>query len=271
MSAIPRSIKKIIESISGRNIVRTGSLFLSMKKDRDLSECSHDLFKVLSVIELKTMLEKYEINLVLDVGANQGQFAAFLRNNVNYDKQIISFEPISSVFEELKENASVDPEWDVYNLALGSRDTKKKIYLSDNSLFSSFLISNNYCEQRFGQEATGNKQETVTIRRLDGLFNEIKVDLSKARIYLKMDTQGYDLEVFSGLGDKNKYISILQSELSVTPIYKGMPHLTESISCFEKAGFELAGLSPVNRDQLTLRIIEYDCMMVNTRFSNQSG
>ena len=189
------------------------------------------------------------------------------------DKKINSFEPIPSVFEELKRNSSADPGWDVYNLALGNRDGKEKINLPDNFLFSSFLSSNKYCEERFGRESVGVKQESVTIRRLEGLFNEIKIDLRTARIYLKMDTQGYDMEVFSGLGVKNKYISVLQSELSVTPIYKGMPHLTESISFFEAAGFELAGLYPVNRDQSTLRVIEYDCLMVNglLPISDQSG
>ncbi len=269
MSAVPRKIKTFIETISNREIFRTGSLFLSLKRDRELSEYSHDIFKVLSVIETRNILEKYEINVVLDVGANRGQYADFLRNNANYNKTIISFEPIPSVFEELKNNASSDPGWNVYNLALGNRDGKEKINLSDNSLFSSFLISNKYCEERFGSEAAGAKQEPVTIRRLEGLFNEIKIDPGTARIYLKMDTQGYDLEVFSGLGDKRKYISVLQSELSVTPIYEGMPHLTESISFFEAAGFELAGLFPVNRDQSTLQVIEYDCLMVNAHLPDQ--
>jgi hypothetical protein len=76
-----------------------------------------------------------------------------------------------------------------------------------------------------------------------------------------MDTQGYDLQVFAGVGDALRSVVALQSEISAVPIYQGMPHLTESIARFEAAGFGIAGLFPVSREK-SLRIIEYDCLMV---------
>lgn len=74
-----------------------------------------------------------------------------------------------------------------------------------------------------------------------------------------METQGYDMEVFKGLGNKLKYVIVLQSEVSLISIYEGMPHWTESISIYEKAGFGVVGMFPVNRD--SGRIIEYDCLL----------
>jgi hypothetical protein len=82
-----------------------------------------------------------------------------------------------------------------------------------------------------------------------------------------MDTQGYDLEVFTGLGNSYESIFALQSEMSVIPIYDDMPHLTESIKFYEKAGFEIAGTYPVCLEKSTLRIIEFDCFMVNSRIN----
>jgi hypothetical protein len=41
---------------------------------------------------LKQVLDKGEVNCVLDVGANRGQFASILRK-IGYGGQIISFEP----------------------------------------------------------------------------------------------------------------------------------------------------------------------------------
>jgi len=87
-------------------------------------------------------------------------------------------------------------------------------------------------------------------------------DAASRRICLKMDTQGYDLEVFRGLGACTADVHALQSELSVVPIYNGMPHWTESILEFEKAGFGVAGMFPVNRD--SLKVIEYDCLFVKS-------
>lgn len=75
-----------------------------------------------------------------------------------------------------------------------------------------------------------------------------------------MDTQGYDLEVFSGLGEKIRHVIAMQSEVSVIPIYKKMPAWIESISVFEKQGFQVVGLFPVTRDFLC--VIEYDCLLI---------
>jgi hypothetical protein len=60
----------------------------------------------------------------------------------------------------------------------------------------------------------------------------------------------------------------LQGEVSVMPIYKEMSPWTESINFFERAGYGITGLFPVNKD--SFRIIEYDCMMVS-RLENQSN
>ena len=63
----------------------------------------------------------------------------------------------------------------------------------------------------------------------------------------------------------------LQSEVSVVPVYHNMPHLTESISFYEKAGFEIAGLYPVTTESSTLRVIEFDCLMLNSSALKISG
>jgi hypothetical protein len=42
-----------------------------------------------------------------------------------------------------------------------------------------------------------------------------------------------------------------------------MPHGTESIDIYERAGLHVAGMFPVTRDA-TRRIIEYDCLLVRS-------
>ncbi len=284
-------LKKIIKTISGyelqgfgrgsyvlagenieTQVLHSETLLLMEKTDDEIKKTER-IYDYLRQVRLKTILEKYQINIVLDVGANQGQFAEDLRR-IDYEGRIISFEPISSVFELLKEVARNDPNWDVYQLALGRENGEQKIRVAAESVFTSFLKSNSWCEQEFGERALGSKEETVIVRRLDEVLNETVGNLDKARMYLKMDTQGYDLEVFKGLGSMYERIFALQSEMSVIPIYQGMPHLTDSISFIEKAGFEIAGMYPVSQEKSALRIIEFDCLMVNSRiqmeFSNAS-
>jgi FkbM family methyltransferase len=249
-----KTIKNIFETVTGYKVMGVGpNIFVVADKNR-IGEVwfSYD-------IQLKSILERYGVNLVLDVGANQGQFVKSLRNF--YKGKIISFEPAPNIFADLEKIAAADPHWDIYNLALGSRDTTQRFNISELSVFSSFLETNEYCQQRFGPHAKGAREEIVSVRRLDKLLEELLPNLDSTRIFLKMDTQGYDLEVFKGLGNKRKHVVALQTEVSVIPIYKEMPSWVESINFFERAEYGIIGLFPVNKD--SVRIIEYDCIMVS--------
>jgi hypothetical protein len=79
-----------------------------------------------------------------------------------------------------------------------------------------------------------------------------------------MDTQGWDLEVLAGAERTLDRVVALQSEVSVRPIYDGMPGLTESLQTFEERGFLLSGLFPVNVDR-DFAAVEFDCVAVRRR------
>ncbi|MBD2579878.1 FkbM family methyltransferase [Oscillatoria sp. FACHB-1406] len=281
MSKLKSFLKKVIKTISGYDIngcgrgsyglarknvemesLYPGSIILR-EKTEDEVQGTRGIYDYLRRLRLKTILEKYQIDVVLDVGANIGQFGRELRA-MGYEGKIISFEPISSAFEVLKQVSGSDPNWEIHKLALGRQNGEQKIHVASDSAFTSFLKSNAWCEKQFGESAVGSREETVTVRRLDEVLNEMVEKREQARMYLKMDTQGYDLEAIAGLEGQYDGIFGLQSEISVIPIYQGMPHLTESISFFEKAGFEIAGLYPVSQQSSTVQVIEFDCLMVKS-------
>lgn len=255
-----KTLQKIIESTFKTEMFRYGKDRLFLARDENTAYHAKQIYRFLADTELKRVLEQYWIDLVLDVGANKGQFARHLRDCIGYEGRIISFEPVTEMFQQVSQYSADDPRWDVYPLALGDKEGERAINVTSATEFSSFLETNDYAA-RFGKIASIERRESVTVQRLDRfLENEVK-DYSRSRIFLKMDTQGYDLNVFAGVGDALRSIVALQSEISAIPIYQGMPHLTESITCFEKAGFGIVGLFPVTREK-TLRIIEYDCLMV---------
>lgn len=286
MQRFKDALKKIIKAISGYQIqgFSRGNFtlikdnvamqflhpetILLTEKTNDEVKSAEGIYDYLRQTRLKMILKKYQINIVLDVGANNGQFAEDLRR-IDYNGKIISFEPTSNAFKVLKETSQNDPDWDIHQLALGRQNGEQKIHVAHSTVFTSFLKANDWCEQEFGKDSLGSKEETVIVRRLDEVLKETVSDLTQAKIYLKMDTQGYDLEVFKGLGNMYEKIFALQSEMSVVPIYQDMPHLTDSISFFEKAGFEIAGMYPVNQEKSTLRIVEFDCIMVNSKLQNE--
>ena len=66
------------------------------------------------------------ISVVLDVGANIGQFAQKLRH-FGYRKRIVSFEPVNASFDLLKARTEVDPCWEAVKLALGASSQRAQI------------------------------------------------------------------------------------------------------------------------------------------------
>lgn len=200
---------------------------------------------------LKNLLDEQEINCVLDVGANRGQFAQELRG-IGYRGEIISFEPLSGEFAKMSEIFKDDKKWRGYNIALGSEAGEVEIKIPNMTAMSSFLDHAN--------GTTKVETELVTVKRLEDVLPDIERDLTDPKIFLKMDTQGFDLEVFRGAGARIKDMRGIQSEVSVNPIYEGMPHYLESLGVYEAAGFELINLSIVNRTK-NGGIVEFNALM----------
>jgi len=198
-----------------------------------------------------------EINCVLDVGANGGQYGAFLRD-IGYTGSIVSFEPVSSDYELLAGRAAKDTHWYTHQLALADEEGTLKINVTSDSLFNSFLTPNDFMTEQGLRVVT---QELVEVKRLDSIFDACTVIVNDPRVYLKMDTQGYDLKVLAGAHKALGSILGLQSELSIQPLYDDMPDYLETLSTLRKAGFDVTAMFPIARDNV-LRVIEFDCIMI---------
>jgi hypothetical protein len=89
--------------------------------------------------------------------------------------------------------------------------------------------------------------------------------MTGGRIFLKLDTQGYDLRVIEGAGAKLAQIQALQTEVVVKSIYQGMVDYLEALKILQNNGFELTGMFPVTRDDRDqLRVVEMDAVMCRT-------
>ena len=208
-------------------------------------------------------IKHYKIDLVLDVGANYGQFGSLLRRE-GYKGDIHSFEPVSHSFDNLKKASLNDKNWFVYKLAMGAACGKETINVSKASDMSSFLNSNDFGEEMFKKIDVVQKEE-VEIGTIDSFLTQQVNDFDQKKILLKMDTQGYDLKVLEGSQSSLDYISGILSEISLIPIYSGMPHYLDALRKYEDHGFVVTGLYPVTREENSLSVIEMDCMLINNK------
>ena len=207
------------------------------------------------LLRLRGLLDELEINCVIDAGANTGQFASELRA-AGFGGHIVSFEPVERSFRALQESLGGDPLWSGHRLALGDEDTRLTINVTPQmTVMSSFLAPRG--------DAFEVVPEEVEVRRLDGILEEMTSQVHDPRVFLKMDTQGFDLKVFAGAAGCLERIRGLQSELSVIPVYEGMSTYLEALETYGQHGFELFDLSVVTRGDRD-ELLELNCFMRRT-------
>ena len=206
------------------------------------------------ISKLGQVISEYDIDLVLDVGANTGQFAKDISKV--YSGDIISFEPAEVPFEALRRASTGRPNWQVRRLALGAEERRERLNISDRSDLNSFRTHNSFGRQFSRIDAAADVEAVDVVRGSEFIRDH---NLTGRKILLKMDTQGYDLEVFAGFEDVLSSVCALMSEVAVIPLYDGMPHWLDSIASYERAGFSVVKLEPVTA--IDDCVIEYDCIM----------
>ena len=210
---------------------------------------------------LQAVFDRYAIELIVDVGAHHGQFARLVRG-IGYEGPIVSYEPVPAAFEELARVSADDPAWSVHRLALGRREGPRPINVSKSTDFSSFRRLNAYALDAFPKARVAG-EETVAVRRLDTALDEHAPDAGAAPIFLKIDTQGSDLDVLKSASGVLERVAALQTEVPLRPLYEGVAGMPQVLAALAAGGFALSGVFPVSADE-ELRLIEVDCVAVRT-------
>lgn len=206
--------------------------------------------------ELREVLLSLKTNVVLDVGANEGWFAWQLRQ-IGFEGEIHCFEPLKAECEKIRAKANGDKKWHVHPYALGEKEEVREFNqitsADDTTTLSSFLtLKDDY------QFPTTS--EALQIRCLDEVLPGIIGHIPSPRIFLKMDTQGFDLEVWKGARNSRSQIVGLQSEIAVQPLYANMTPYTSSLETFHNDGYRLVSLWEVRRTEAGT-LLEYDCIL----------
>jgi FkbM family methyltransferase len=206
------------------------------------------------------LINHYDVDCVVDVGANDGGFASSIRD-AGYTGRIISFEPLPKPFAALRRVATVDQNWDVYQQAIGATKGSVAMNVSANAGQSSSVLPMLESHLSAAPYSRYIDSETVNQDRLDSLLPELGVSAGD-RTFIKIDVQGYEAAVLDGAADLLTGTSIvgLQLELSLIPLYEGAMTYREGIDRAEALGMSLMGLSPVFADPATGRLLQADAV-----------
>ena len=243
--------KKVMKTI--KRILKKFFRLVGLKVNR------YDSLDPDSVLLQKFLISR-EIDLVLDVGANTGQYASMLRG-LGYKNKIISFEPQEEAYLSLSENSTKDQLWEIApRSAIGAEDGEIEINLSKNSVSSSVLpILDSLIEYAPETEYFG--RETVPLFKLDTITQPYSIESFKS-ILLKIDVQGFEKSVIQGSLETLPIVNALQLELSLVPLYENQVLLYEMIGMLDNLGFEVYGITPGFTDIKTGRMLQVDGIFI---------
>ena len=214
---------------------------------------------------LSFLLSKLKIDTALDVGANEGQFAKKLRN-IGYKEKIISFEPLSKVFYNLKKESDKDKNWQVFNIAVGDQDGETIINESNYSLSSSILpMSKLHLEAKKNSNYIGKQK--ASIKKIDTFIDS--ENLIKNNLFLKIDTQGFEYQVINGSIKNLKNIRAILCELTLVELYEGQKLWLEIVELLAANNFEIWSLEKGFQNPKNKQILQIDCIFLNKEFKQK--
>ncbi len=204
-------------------------------------------------------LEHRKVPYVLDVGANEGQFASNLFA-AGYRGTIVSVEPMPEEHRRLTERAAHNPRWRVAPpMALSDRDGTAEFHVAGNSISSSLLPM-----EDLHVEAAPRSAEVATIQVRTARLDEVLPSILPSGVFLlKIDTQGTEREVLRGAAGVLDRMIGVNTELSFVPLYKGQALFPEMFETITGLGFKLADLSPGFRRRLTAQdLLQCDALFL---------
>jgi FkbM family methyltransferase len=231
-----------------RNLLKRAALRIGV----DVRSARHTEDKI-----MQALMYRLRPSVVLDVGANVGQYARKLRV-LGFRGLIISFEALAVAHARLVDAAAGDAHWLAAPRAVvGSETGTTAINVAGNSVSSSVLPMTSLL-----LDAVPNVVYVAT-EQVPGIRLDAVAEIpQQGSLMLKIDTQGYELEVLRGATTLFQRISLLQLELSLVPLYEGAPVMTDIIAYLGSHGFDLFQLIPAFRDERDGRLLQVEGFFV---------
>lgn len=148
--------------------------------------------------------------IILDIGANTGDYTLAVLNEFKNNVRVFSFEPSQVAFNQLKETIK-DKNVNLINCAIGNNEGKGNLYTDCLGGWGASL----YKRSRFHENLNVNITEEIQIRRLDNVLKEFNI---KHVTLLKIDAEGAEYEILKSIKPLFDKIDFIQFEINNSAI-----------------------------------------------------
>lgn len=179
--------------------------------------------------EFAWLARDFRPNALIDIGANDGAYASFLRDYFRIPL-VHAFEPLQQHAAELSERGFI-----VHPVALSDRNGEADFHVNDYGAASSLLPLTETCIREYPQTARTTSRK-VTVARLD---DELP-DPPQGSL-VKIDAQGYELPIIQGGRKVLTAAQFILIEMTFVPLYEGQALFNGVHAELDALGFEMAG------------------------------
>jgi FkbM family methyltransferase len=196
--------------------------------------------------------------IILDIGGGIGASLKLFLDSFP-DCKIMVFEPVSENFQAIKIRFPSSPNIEFINCAAGNENSEKQINIASRITSSSLLpLSADPDSQVFNESNLGKAGvETIRIVRLDDFFALNKDEIG----IMKIDVQGYEMDVLKGAGSTLKRTDIVVLEANNHEGYSGSAKYYDTDKYLREHNFALYDLLPSIVDNGKLK--EWDMIYLN--------
>jgi len=201
---------------------------------KDISLASYN-----NLFQLKNSGLKF--NTIIDIGANRGQFA-YCSHILYPEAEIYSFEPTPTVYQLLVKKMEGVKNFKSFNFAMGKEVGEIDFIAYENSLINSVYKS-------VDSKIAGTYK--VKVETLDNLVSKNEIKFSGSNL-LKLDVQGFELEVLKGAEKILEKIDYIMIEVSIKKYYENMIMYGEVDEFLVKSGFSQFKILDLMFDKLEI-------------------
>lgn len=214
---------------------------------------------------VKQLVKEKDKIIILDVGAHKGETIEDVKAIFKKNIEIYSFEPTRSLYLALQEKYRNDNNIHIYNLALGKDNSNKILYKSDFSPTNSLNKPNISEYKKYGfavaDKLQNQQEEEISVMKLYDWIEENRIESIDI---LKIDTQGYELNVLKGLENKIDIVSLIITELQFRDFYFNSDKFYMIFEYLYSKGFILYDFIDFNK-RTSGELVECDGIFINLK------
>jgi len=186
-------------------------------------------------------LHDFPFSTIIDVGANTGQFASYIRE-IFPEAMIVCFEPLPEAYRELSCWAKKQEGNAVtFNVAIGEKAGNMNMFYHKKHSPSSSLLSSTAIVESYFPFTKEQVAISVEINTLDGVLRDMWPEI-KPEVLVKVDVQGYEDRVLRGGSETLKKAAACILEVSIDYLYEGQANFLDLLQVMNDMGFTFAGI-----------------------------